>query len=198
MSLIIPFGIGDISDIAAPPRLISEEERKMNPKIENILHTPIRDWMKTAVYFRYLPGIPDVIVGCLPTSLCSGPHDEWKIWICESTGERNGVLNRLAEPCPITEGAIDFSKGPDAELSRPALGMNPGELHDTSVALYAPPKKGWPWLLLQSSTSHIPGLERGRYSWQLFASQAEAVNHLKFDILARSLGKMETLEFRTP
>jgi hypothetical protein len=164
----------------------------MTKAISTYFTDPITTWMKTAIYVAYMPGLPDIIVGRMPADLAGTHRSPWKTWICETSKEKNKVLSLLAKPCPITNGALDFIRGPDGALSRPASGMTFGGRNSVSVALYEPPESGWPWIILTSVPCKVPGLARGRYGWDAFSTEAEAMAFAK-----RLLGR-HNVEIHSP
>lgn len=141
------------------------------------LSAPICDWLPLQLYVSHRTGLPDVIMGRWPDVFGRTGTGRYKTWICESPKELSEVRKWLGQPVPIAPGgALDFRAGPDGALSRMAAGMMPrGEI---VVALYPPPAEGWPWLILQSVPCHDPQVERGKYSWEVFESEAGALGHL--------------------
>lgn len=138
---------------------------------------PIQDWLPTVIYPGHRTGLPDVVMGRWPDVFGrSGPR-RWKTWICESTGELREVRRRLAKPCPLRDGALDFKTGPDGALTGIGAGMMPRD--SIVVALYQPPAEGWPWLILQSVPVCDPTLERGKYSWEALDSEDAALAQLE-------------------
>lgn len=140
------------------------------------LDAPICDWMPVRVYPGHRPGMPDVVVGRWPPEAGRTGSARWKSWICETPDEYRDVMARLGEPCPRRGAALDFRAGPDGALQRRASGMAPiGEL---VVGLYPPPEADWPWLVVVSLPVADPQIERGRYAWEAFEREADALGHM--------------------
>lgn len=129
--------------------------------------------MPTVIYTGYRPGLPDIVAGRWPPET---GRTGYKTWICETVAELAEVRRRLDMPCPITGGALDFRRGPDAALSTPARGIEPADR--ITAALYPPPDPSWPWLVLLCIPAVDPGIERGRYAWEAFDEQDQALSHL--------------------
>ncbi|AXQ96094.1 hypothetical protein ORIO_20575 (plasmid) [Cereibacter azotoformans] len=146
---------------------------------DHLFNAPIRSWMPIAVYKAYLPNMPDVVMGKVPALMSGAPGLRWKTWICETREERENVLKQLDKPCPVTQGALDFRRGPDSAVARKASGMALRPDAGISVAVYAPPFKGWPWLVLLWSAHPAPGLERDRYAWETFMTEKALHRHLR-------------------
>ncbi|MGP3699480.1 hypothetical protein [Rhodobacter sp. NSM] len=146
---------------------------------DQLFNDPIRSWMPIAIYKGYLAGMPDIVMGKIPGLVAAARGSRWKTWICETGQEREDVLKQLARPCPVTQGALDFRRGPDRAVSRPATGLSLGPGATANVAVYPPPAEGWPWLVLVWSPHPAPGLERGRYAWDTFETQQALHHHLR-------------------
>ncbi|KMO27210.1 hypothetical protein VQ02_33600 [Methylobacterium variabile] len=138
---------------------------------------PISSWMPIVWYKGYLPGLPDLCLGRWPADIAT--ETPWKLWAVESAKERDALLAALARPVPRKGGALDFSAGPDAAVSRPGTG-------DPVLALYEPPAPGWPWITLGRWPREIGRqveAHREVYTWD--PDMTEAAAH---DRIAQGIG----------
>lgn len=139
------------------------------------LAAPIRDWLPTALYPGFRPGLPDILLGRLPPEIAEMAGHPFKSWIIENGKEADLLRKRLAEPLPVTpEGHLDFISGPDSAVRKKGRGAHPTE---PLVAIYSSPGPGWPLLVLTSLPVHAEEMERGRYAWEACATDREAVEH---------------------
>lgn len=142
------------------------EDRWERPMIDPT--APIISWMPIAWYDSFMAGLPDLCVGRWPPGIAV--EVPWKLWAVETPEEREALLTALAQPVPRQDGALDFSSGPDAAVSRPGSG-------ETVVALYEPAMSGWPWITLGRWPPEIGrqfGAHREVYTWDADLTETAA------------------------
>lgn len=138
---------------------------------------PVGDWIPTVIYPGYCAELPDLVVGRLPATMVpSGrPGGDIKIWICETPQELASLQDALSRPILIRNGGFDFR----ASLDIHASGIS--RLEPPTAGLYIPPAKGWPWIAFfrwPATAGAAVQAQRGRYTWELFLSEIEALDYL--------------------
>ena len=146
------------------------------------LTAPMKDWLPTALYPGFRPGMPDIVLARLPQELADLAGAPFKSWILENEKEAALLEARLSEPLPVRpDGSLDFIAGPDSAVRKKGKGAH---RTDPVVGIYSPVENGWPLIVLVSLPVQNPELERGCYAWEAFETDAEAVAHAKMVIEA--------------
>ncbi|MEP9349991.1 hypothetical protein [Xanthobacter sp. KR7-225] len=131
----------------------------------------IRAWMPIVWYDRYSSNLPDICVGEWPAIYARSAAKRWKIWFVDTPGERRALDQMLDRPARFANGVPDFRAGPDLVTSAPSRG-------EPFLALYPPPKAGWPWITVRSMPGSPIAL-RHRYIWECEEAAADALAHFK-------------------
>ncbi|MFG1479694.1 hypothetical protein V5F53_13690 [Xanthobacter sp. V4C-4] len=132
---------------------------------------PLQTWLPTATYPGFRFGLPDMVLGQLPEPVSIAVGRAYKGWIIETEAERGALEAALSRPIPQPEpGRLHFKSGPDAACAAPSQGP-------PFVALYVPPRGGWPFLVLSAwppDPERRIRIQRDRYVWEAFAQEGDA------------------------
>lgn len=135
------------------------------------LRGPIEQWLPIMLYDAGMPPLPRMVLGRLPEPVSIAVGRPFKGWIIESDAEMEALHTALRAPIPQPEpGRLNFKSGPDAACAAPSRG-------EAFIALYAPPARGWPWLVLTAlppDAGRRTRIQRDRYIWEIHAGEDDA------------------------
>lgn len=129
-----------------------------------------------AIYPAYLPGLADIVLirrraGWRTASLIMGQYD---IRIVEDPAEMAAVKAWLDAMPPM----IKLPDGRQSVDLRGPLGVARPD-GPTWAALYEPPGKGWPWLVVARLPMPSAGYARMHYGVDAFLTEEAAVSHMQ-------------------